>query len=146
MKYFPLILLSFLIASCRETGTKTKTNNREHYYQTVVPKDTIVMLGDTFHAKIYLSNYPQRLLISITVDSISKDSIKPYIKDVVLFKLPIKDSIGYFNYLPNDEGNYFFTGRINVKEIDTIKHIENKRRYRTYWFFSKFKVKNPDSK
>src|ERR1039458_8958452 len=100
-----LLIIGFciLIFSCKEKREKMHYGLRFRSNPEVILKDTILMKGDSLHAQIYLSLYPKSLLRSITVDSISRDSIKPNMKNVVAFKLPIKDGIGYFNYLPNKE-------------------------------------------
>lgn len=129
MRCLQIILLCILIFSCREEGTKTNNNNKRIYYQTVIPKDTIVTMGDTFHAKIYLTDYPANLVKSITVDSINGHSTGT-------IKLPIKNGIGIFNYVPSEEDTNVFIGRIIVKETDSSK-------WDIYFFRSTFEVKKP---
>jgi hypothetical protein len=139
MKKIFILALSVFLVSCGQTAKKENKVIRPFSVAKVITKDTIVMLGDSFHAKIYLANYPKKQLLFITIDSINGHYTGS-------FRLPTEDSIGFFNYLPDKEGINRFCGIVSVKEVDSIRFPHHKYMRRGYYFRSIFKVKNPGPK
>jgi len=127
MKALLIVVLSVILASCGQTETKENKVIRPFTIAKVITNDTIIMLGDSFHAKIYLSNYPKKKLLFITIDSINGNYTGS-------FRLPTEDSMGFFNYLPDREGTNRICGVIKVKEVDSIRFPHYKYMSRVYVF------------
>lgn len=105
------VLYCILIVSCKEKDVRTITDTSGFHAAFVYPKYPFIMLGDTFHAQIYLEGRPKMELISITIDSING-------KVISKIKLPIIDGIGYYNDKPDIEGMEVFSGSITVKDAN----------------------------
>ncbi len=90
----------------------------------VLPNTTYIVLGDSFHAKIFLAASQKTVSPTITIDSING-------KLVDQTKVPIVDGKGIYAVKPSSEGPVIFSGTINMKAPDgnEIKHYPFRSQY-----------------
>jgi gliding motility-associated protein GldM len=75
----------------------------------VLPKTTYIVLGDSFHAQIFLAASQKTQVPTITIDSINGHLIDKQ-------KLPISDGRGVYSVKPTSEGPVIFSGTIGIKD------------------------------
>lgn len=78
----------------------------------VLPKNNYVILGDSFHAQIFLAASQSTQNPIVTIDSINGKAIPPE-------KVDVSGGIGYFSDKPTTEGPITFAGTIGIKQPGT---------------------------
>lgn len=78
----------------------------------VLPRTNYVVLGDSFHAQIFLSASQSTQNPIVTIDSINGKAIE---KETV----PVEGGIGEYGYKPTTEGPVTFSGTIGIKQPGT---------------------------
>lgn len=90
----------------------------------VLPKTTYIVLGDSFHAQIFLAASQNTVPPTITIDSINGHLVDQQ-------KVPVSGGKGYYSVRPTAEGPVIFSGTINMKAPDgnEIKHYPFRSTY-----------------
>jgi len=78
----------------------------------VLPRSNYVIIGDSFHAQIFLSASQTTQTPIVTIDSINGKSIEPQ-------KVTVSGGIGEYGYKPTTEGPITFSGTIGIRQPGT---------------------------
>jgi len=107
----------------------TKSYKFDKLNTVVLPKNNYVVLGDSFHAQIFLAASQSTQNPVVTIDSINGKAITPQ-------KVDVSGGIGYYGDRPTTEGPIVFSGTIGIKDPATNK-LNN------YFFHSSYLAAKP---
>ena len=80
-----------------------------HVVGEIIPKETYVTLGDSFHAQIFLAASQSTQMPIVTIDSINGKAVEK-------INVPVSGGTGYYSVKPTTEGPESFAGTIAIKK------------------------------